>query len=103
MRIAITGCAGRMGRMLADAVVAADGLTLAGGSERPGHPAIGTDLGTLIGRAPLGAAVTADPAALFARCDVVIDFTTPAATAHHAGLAADAGVALVAGTTGLDA
>ena len=102
MRIGITGCAGRMGRMLAEAVLAADGCTLAGGCERPDHLAIGTDLGALLGRQPLGIAVTGDAAALFGQCDTVIDFTAPAATVHHAGLAARTGVALVAGTTGLD-
>ena len=102
MRIGITGCAGRMGRMLAEAVLASPGCVLAGGSERPDHPAIGSDLGTLLGRPPRGVVVTADAAALCAACDTVIDFTAPAATAGHARLAAQAGAALVAGTTGLD-
>ena len=58
MRIGITGCAGRMGRMLAEAVLASPGCVLAGGSERPDHPAIGSDLGTLLGRPPRGVVVS---------------------------------------------
>lgn len=44
-----------------------------------------------------------NPATLFQATDVVIDFTAPQATANHARLAADKGVPLVVGTTGLDA
>jgi 4-hydroxy-tetrahydrodipicolinate reductase len=39
---------------------------------------------------------------VFEVADVVLDFTSPAATAHHAELAAETGTALVAGTTGLE-
>ncbi len=33
-------------------------------------------------------------------CDVIIDFTAPAATAQHLKLCREAGVAMVIGTTG---
>lgn len=101
-RIGIVGCAGRMGRALGQAALAA-GATLAGGTERTGSPALGTDLGTLLGRDPLGVLVSEDAAALFAAADVVLDFTAPVATAAHVALAAQTGTALVVGTTGLSA
>ncbi len=101
MKIGIVGCAGRMGRMLVEATLAAEGCALAGGSERPGSDALGRDLGELIGRGRLGVTVGSDPAHLFAQSDAVIDFSAPAATVHHATLAASAGTALVVGTTGL--
>ena len=41
MRIGIVGCAGRMGRTNLREVLATEGVTLAGGLERPGHPALG--------------------------------------------------------------
>ena len=100
-RIAIAGCAGRMGRMLLAEVLDGGAAELAGGSERHGDPAIGSDLGVLAGRAPVGRACSDDPRAVFAAADVVIDFTTPAASAAHATIAAEAGAALVIGTTGL--
>jgi len=101
MKIGICGCAGRMGRMLMETVLDTDGCTLAGGTERSGAPALGADLGTLLGREPLGVHATDDIAALFAASDAVIDFTAPAATVAHAALAAEHGKILVVGTTGL--
>jgi 4-hydroxy-tetrahydrodipicolinate reductase len=85
------------------AVQAADGCVIAGGSDQPGSPAIGSDIGLLIGAGELGVAVTDDPVALFAEADAVIDFTTPQATRRHAELAAQAEVVYVIGTTGLAA
>lgn len=102
-RIGILGCGGRMGRTLIGTVQATPGAVLAGGAERSGSTAIGQDLGRLIGQDPLGLIVGDDPAALFARCDVAIDFTAPAATVAQAQAAAASGTALVVGTTGLDA
>ncbi len=101
MNIGIAGCAGRMGRMLAATVLETPGARLAGGSERPGHEAVGADLGQLVGGAAAGAAIGGDPAEMFAAADVVIDFTTPELILAHVGLALDCGTALVVGTTGL--
>jgi 4-hydroxy-tetrahydrodipicolinate reductase len=101
MKIGIVGCAGRMGRMLMEAVLAAEGCTLVGGTERPGADAVGRDVGELLGRGTLGVQVLSDPGHLFAISDAVIDFTVPAATASHAMLAADSKTVLVVGTTGL--
>jgi len=101
MKIGIVGCAGRMGRMLIQEVLNTPGAALGGGTE-PAGPAVGQDLGALVGAAAAGIAVSSDAAALFAACDVVIDFTVPKATAAHVQLAASTGKALVIGTTGLD-
>src|SRR3546814_761205 len=100
-RVAVVGCAGRMGRMNLAAIQAAEGCVIVGGSDQQGSPAIGTDIGLLIGQAPLGVLVGDDPVELFAEADAVIDFTTPAATRRHAALAAQAEVVYVVGTTGL--
>ena len=100
MKIGIVGCAGRMGRMLIAEVLSTAGAALAGGVE-PAGPAVGQDLGTLVGAKPVGIAVGTDARALFAASDAVIDFTVPAATKAHADLAASLGKALVIGTTGL--
>jgi len=102
IRIGISGSGGRMGRMLVAEVKATPGVRLAGGAEAPGSPYLGRDIGELAGIGPVGLAVTSDAAALFARSEVVIDFSTPAASAAHAGIAAQTKTALVIGTTGLD-
>lgn len=101
LRIGIVGCAGRMGRTLLGEIMAADGLTLAGGTEAPGHAEIGTDLGRLIGVDELGLEVAEENLPLFAGSDAILDFTVPSATLAHAALAAEARIVHVIGTTGL--
>jgi 4-hydroxy-tetrahydrodipicolinate reductase len=101
MRIGIVGCAGRMGRMLMEAVLSAEGCRLSGGTERAASEFIDRDLGALLGREPVGVSVNVDPEELFAVSDAVIDFTAPAATLAHAAIAAKQGKVLVVGTTGL--
>jgi 4-hydroxy-tetrahydrodipicolinate reductase len=90
-----------MGRMLIAEVLRTKGAKLGGGTELAKSPVLGTDLGTLVGQKPAGVKVTSDAKALFAACDVVIDFTTPAATAKHIDYARANGTALIVGTTGL--
>ena len=100
-RIGIVGCAGRMGQMLVREVIATAGCTIAGGTEAPGSPALGRDVGEVSGVGPLQMKIGSDAAALFAAADAVIDFTSPKATLAHARLAAEAHKVLVIGTTGL--
>jgi len=94
------GAEGRMGRELIRAVVAVSGCRIAGGIERPGSPALGADLGALAGIDPVGIIVTDDPLDLCTRVDAILDFTSPAATVEFAGLAANARIVHVIGTTG---
>ncbi|MCR6629592.1 MAG: 4-hydroxy-tetrahydrodipicolinate reductase [Magnetospirillum sp.] len=101
MKIGIVGCGGRMGRMLVNAVLDAEGCALAGGTERPGGDAVGRDIGELLGRGALGVQVVDDARTLFDVADAVIDFTAPAATVQHAAFAAETGTVLIVGTTGL--
>jgi 4-hydroxy-tetrahydrodipicolinate reductase len=103
MRIGVLGCAGRMGRANLREVLGAQGVSLSGGVERPGHAAGNEDLGTLAGLDPIGLRAGSDAAALIAASDVVIEFSTPEASLAHARLCADRGCAHVVGTTGLDA
>jgi 4-hydroxy-tetrahydrodipicolinate reductase len=103
MKIGVLGCAGRMGRAVMAEVLASSGCELAGGIEVPGHAALGQDLGVLAGGEPTGRTASDDAAALIAAADVVIEFSGPAATVAHVGLAAAAGTGHVIGTTGLSA
>jgi 4-hydroxy-tetrahydrodipicolinate reductase len=109
MKIGVVGCGGRMGRMVVQGILNTEGVSLAGGSEQPGHELIGRDVAALVGGPVSGQAsgqasdcrIEADPASLFADSDAVIDFTSPSAIALHARLAARHGTVLVVGTTGL--
>ena len=103
LKIAVVGCAGRMGINLLRQIAATEGCAIAGGSERLGHDDLGRDLGELAGLDKLGLMVEADPRAMFERAAVVLDFTIPAATVTHAALAVETKTNLVIGTTGMTA
>jgi 4-hydroxy-tetrahydrodipicolinate reductase len=101
MRLVVVGAAGRMGRMLIKAVSETEGCRLVGAIEREGSPVLGQDAGALAGCGPLDVTVVDDPLPVFAQADGVLDFTSPEATVAFAGLAAQARIVHVIGTTGL--
>ena len=103
MRLVVVGAAGRMGRTLVQMIDAMPGAVLQAAIEREGSPALGQDAGQLAGLAPSGIVITSDTAAALAGADGIIDFSTPATSARLAGLAADAGIVHVIGTTGCSA
>ena len=103
LKIAVTGAAGRMGRELIRAVHAQDGCVLAGAIEQEGSLALGQDAGLLAGLGKLGVIIADDPLDVFAKVDAVLDFTVPAASIEFAGLAANARIVHVLGTTGTSA
>ncbi len=100
MRLAVAGAAGAMGRRLAQAAIEAEGVTLVGGTVRPGSPAAGVDLGILAGGRTVGVEATADEDAALRDADGILDFTVPALSVSLARRAAEAGLVHVNGTTG---
>ncbi|MCB1513990.1 MAG: 4-hydroxy-tetrahydrodipicolinate reductase [Hyphomicrobiaceae bacterium] len=100
MRIAVMGAGGRMGRELVRAVHAMAGCTVAGGTEQPGSPFLGQDVGAVAGIGAVGAPILDDPLEVIAKADAILDFTSPRATVEFAGLAANARIVHVIGTTG---
>ncbi len=100
MKIAVMGANGRMGRALLSAIHENEDSQITGGAEYRGSPAIGADLGELAGIDRLDIAVTDDPLELCTRVDAILDFTSPDATVEFAGLAANARIIHVIGTTG---
>ncbi len=103
MKIAILGCAGRMGRTLLKETLDTEGCTLAGGLEPKGGLHLGTDIGVLAGEGEIGIAVTDDLETLAGAADALIDFTTPAATITAAEACARHKTVHIIGTTGLTA
>lgn len=101
MKIAVVGVAGRMGRALVQAISEEASLRLSAGLVEPSSSLVGADLGELAGQGKLGLVATADLAQ--ADFDLLIDFTSPEATLHHARFCAAQGKAMVIGTTGLNA
>ncbi|HSG62785.1 MAG TPA: 4-hydroxy-tetrahydrodipicolinate reductase [Pseudomonadales bacterium] len=100
VRIAVTGAAGRMGRMLIEAISANEGATLTVAIERPGSSLIGADAGELAGLGKNGVVIVDDASHVLSDFDVMIDFTAPAATVANAALCAAHGKKLIIGTTG---
>jgi 4-hydroxy-tetrahydrodipicolinate reductase len=97
--VAIHGAAGRMGRRLVALAQEDKALTLTGAVERPGHDLLGQDAGAIAGIGSIGVPLAAG---LPAGVQVVIDFTTPAATRGMLELCRRQNAALVIGTTGLE-
>lgn len=102
IKVGVAGAAGRMGRTLVDAIAAADGLTLSAALERPDSTHLGTDAGELAGIGAADVAIGADVAAAARACDVLVDFSVPAATLDKLPHCVAAGTALAIGTTGFD-
>lgn len=102
LRVAIHGAGGRMGQCVARAV-AAEGAQVVGAIVSRGSPLIGRDVGEAAGVGTLGVALSDDTAAGLLGADVVIDFSRPEAVPRLLQLAAREKVAVVSGTTRLDA
>jgi 4-hydroxy-tetrahydrodipicolinate reductase len=100
MRVAVSGCGGRMGQALVHAVVSANDMILCGGSEAKGSTLIGMEIGLACGIPPLGLAITDTPQKLLENAQGAIDFTRPEATLEVVQRCAEIGIPLVVGTTG---
>jgi len=90
IRVAVSGAAGRMGRLVCETVAAAPDLDLVAGYD----PGAG-------GAAVAGIEVTADVDAV-AGADVVVEFTEPDVVMPNLGTWRDLGVHAVVGTSGFD-
>ena len=105
MRLLIVGAAGRMGLAVVREAAAEPTVTLVAAVDHARSPAIGQDAGALAGGAACGVAIGSDLdaalAAASSRPDVVIDFSSPSATAANLAACAAAGVPVLVGTTGL--
>lgn len=102
IRAVITGTAGRMGSTLLRAARDADDFEIVGATERPGSAVIGIDAGLAAQLGPLKVPVVDDLRSAIdaGKPAVVIDFTAAEASARHASVCAESGVALVVGSTG---
>ncbi len=101
LRIAIAGAAGRMGRTLLEAVAQrSTEMRVSVATVLSDDPALGTDIGTLIGAKPAGVVTQATLAQSCKDFDVLIDFTAPDASLENLALCQRHGKGMVIGTTG---
>jgi len=101
INLCIAGAAGRMGQRLIALSIEDPELKLAYAMEYSGHPWIGKDVGPLSG---LGKDLDVKVArSLCPNCGVeaIIDFTTHSAATDNAEQAAEQGIPIVIGTTGM--
>ena len=104
VNIAIAGIGGRMGRAMA-AIIAAgrSDYNLAAGFEFAEHPALGQELSAFLGLPGLTGRLEVISPELLAGADVLLDFTRPEGSMQHLDICAQAGKAVVLGTTGFSA
>lgn len=102
VRAIVSGAAGRMGGRIIHLLEAAEGITLAGALEQPGHAQVGKDVGEVVGLPKKGITVSGSLAEVLPQWDVLIEFTHPEPTMEHLKEAAAKGKAMVIGTTGLN-
>ncbi|GIW76768.1 MAG: 4-hydroxy-tetrahydrodipicolinate reductase [Phycisphaerae bacterium] len=97
-RIAITGCAGRMGLRLVALGHEHSQTQISAAIERADSVHIGRDAGELAGVGQIGVKVTAD---LPSKPDVLIDFTAPVGTRNWLQICRELKIPMLIGTTGL--
>ena len=103
MKLALHGATGRMGRAIAALAHAAGDIQIVGAAAAANDPNQGKDLGELAGLGSIGVAVTADVASSLLGAEVVIDFSVASAVRPLVASAVRSGVAIVSGTTNIDA
>ena len=85
MRVAVAGASGKMGGRLVHLVKESGDLEIVGGLERPEHPALGKDLGEVVGLGTLGVPLVDDLNALVPKIDLLFEFTVPEASLDVCG------------------
>ena len=96
----VAGAAGRMGGRIIHNIVKTEGIELAAAFERPDSPAVGKDVGEVVGLPKMGIVVEDSLEKVIDKGDVIIDFTFHEASLNHARINAKYGKAMVIGTTG---
>lgn len=99
-RIAITGAAGRMGRVLIEATLQNEQTTLNAAIDRKGSPFIGIDAGEMAGQGSRNVILVDELDSVLDDFDVLIDFTHPDVSIKNIEICRKAGKRLVIGTTG---
>ncbi len=100
MNIAVSGAAGRMGKRVIALAHENTECTISGAMEFAQSPLLGVDAGENAGIGHLDVPITSDVHEILKHCDVLVDFSTPAASVANSEAAAAVGKAIVVGTTG---
>jgi 4-hydroxy-tetrahydrodipicolinate reductase len=99
----VVGAAGRMGRMVINAIQSAEGIACIGAVEAANHPSLGQDAGVVAGLGELTVRIEADLKSVMGKGTVVIDFTAADASLKNMEMAAQLRKPMVVGSTGFSA
>lgn len=103
IKIIVAGAGGRMGARIIQLIKESGDLTLGGAFEKEGHPAVGQDVGELIGLGKMDLPIAATLDQVIDQGEVIIDFTFHTASLEHLRLAAARKRPIVIGSTGFTA
>jgi 4-hydroxy-tetrahydrodipicolinate reductase len=99
----VAGPAGRMGGRIIHMLEDAQDIVLAAAFEKAGHPAVGKDVGEVVGLPGKNIKIAGSLAEVLAAGDVLIDFTHPEVSLKNLTQTVSAGKGVVIGTTGFSA
>lgn len=102
-KILVIGAAGRMGRTIVFCIEDTPDVDISGGTENPGNPSVGSDMGELAGIGKKNILVEDCLETAVRACDVIIDFTAPDSSMQTLEAAVKEIKPLVIGTTGFSA
>ena len=100
INIAIVGAAGRMGKILIEAIAEVDNAQLSVATEHPDSSLLGADAGELAGVGKNGVAIVSSLDDAPNDFDVLIDFTRPEPTLTHLAWCVANNKSMIIGTTG---
>lgn len=103
IRIIVSGIAGRMGKRIGVLASENKDYEIAGGLEFQDSPAVGKDIGEVLGIGNIGKKVQSDFGKIGVAGDVLIEFTAPDVTISHLEEAVREKIPMVIGTTSLSA
>ena len=102
LRLIVCGAGGRMGTTVVRLAQGVGSVKVVGAIEGAANPHIGKDAGEVAGVGKIGVTIAAEITPLVKGQIVIVEFSTPEATAEHARLAAQKMIPMVIGTTGLN-
>ncbi|MFP6598898.1 MAG: 4-hydroxy-tetrahydrodipicolinate reductase [Deltaproteobacteria bacterium] len=103
VELIVCGAAGRMGKRIIALAYQDPRFTVVGATEAASSPVLGQDAGTVAGTEALGVEIGQDLASAGEPGAVCLDFTSAEASLENMRTAADKGLAIVVGSSGMDA
>ena len=100
IRAIVVGAGGRMGGRVIHTIHEADGIEVSGAVERPDHPSLGQDIGSMVGLGEMKVLLEGDIRKVIGDGGVVIEFTNAEVSLGNLEVASERGVPMVIGSTG---